>query len=160
MNVFVLDLDHRERARMHCDVHVNKMLLEAVQILNTAVHVCGGDPFYEPTHADHPWCEWATVGDNWEWLYEHATALGAEFRQRNGKRHASYGKLKDGWPNQQAPDCIPDGKQTDFPICTGDFEPESSDPVEAYREYYVSEKVPQDWCSWSTEIPEWVFERQ
>jgi hypothetical protein len=35
-----------------------------------------------------------------------------------------------------------------------------ADPVDAYREYYVAEKVPEDWCTWSVEVPDWVFEKQ
>lgn len=41
MNIFVLDLDITTCARYHCDQHANKMILESVQILCTALNKKG-----------------------------------------------------------------------------------------------------------------------
>ena len=43
MNIFVLDNDAVESARMMCDKHVVKMILESCQLLSTAHHVLDGD---------------------------------------------------------------------------------------------------------------------
>lgn len=165
MNVFLLDEDHCKRARYHCDTHVNKMLLESVQILNTALHINGDEDetFYASTHENHPWCQWAAKSDaNWVWLSKHAHALGWEFEDRNGKPHTSHQKMLDAWSPADTMDVIgADGEPTEFPICTGDYvPPESAGPVESYRRYYVRKKVPEDWCSWSNGVPDWVIEMQ
>lgn len=43
MNVFWLDEDPRLAARYHCDQNVNKLLLEAAQVLCTAARENGYD---------------------------------------------------------------------------------------------------------------------
>jgi hypothetical protein len=43
MNIFFLSWDLRECAKLYCDQHVNKILLEIVQMLYTAWHVLGED---------------------------------------------------------------------------------------------------------------------
>lgn len=180
MNVFVLDRDHDQRARYHCDVHLNKMLLESVQILNTALHKQDHDrlediAFYKPTHANHPWCEWAADRfENWHWLLQHAKALGVEYTMRNDSTHESYRKLYELWVDGDAEldtegtpkylwkieDVFSDGPRTSVPLCMPDEYADSDDPITSYRRYYVAEKVPQDWCTWSNEIPSWVLDMQ
>lgn len=176
MNVFVLSRDHEKRAQYHCDTHVNKMLLESAQILNTALHLNGADgrhTFYQPTHKNHPWTKWAARRyANWEWLFEHARALGDEFLYRSEKdRHATLEKMQDTWIDQFDGDASrregylsrnfdEDGARTAFPQCFDDQYKIAGDPVQAYRDYYVAEKVPQDWCSWTTEVPDWVLDRR
>ena len=44
MNIFVVDCDPATSARMLCDSHVVKMILESCQLLSTAHHVLDGDP--------------------------------------------------------------------------------------------------------------------
>lgn len=175
MNVFVLSRDHEERARYHCDTHVNKILLESAQLLNTALHLNDANDehtFYQPTHANHPWTKWAARRyANWNWLFEHAQALGDEFLYRSEKdRHATIDKIERYWIDNFTGDadrhsCLgryfdENGERTRFPQCMDDQYTIADDPVQAYRDYYVAEKVPQDWCTWSTEVPEWVLNRQ
>jgi len=175
MNVFVLSRDHEKRAQYHCDTHVNKMLLESAQLLNTALHLNDADKeltFYQPTHANHPWTKWATRRyANWEWLFEHAMALGDEFLYRSDKdRHATREKMRDNWELRYDNESDrrrwisrhfdEEGERTAFPQCMPDEYTVPGDPVDAYRSYYVGEKVPEDWCTWSTEVPDWVFDKQ
>lgn len=174
MNVFVLSRDNEQRARHHCDTHVNKMLLESVQILNTALHKNNcRHTFYQKTHTNHPWCEWAARRyANWEWLLGHAQALHDEFQRRFDKTHKSGVKMEEKWLEDSDHLSVEskhgnirmrfreDGERTMFPLCMPDEYAEYDDPVTAYRQYYVGEKVPEDWCSWSTEVPDWVFEMQ
>jgi predicted alpha-1,6-mannanase (GH76 family) len=44
MNIFVLDPDAATSARMMCNKHVVKMILESCQLLSTAHHVLDGEP--------------------------------------------------------------------------------------------------------------------
>ena len=41
MNIFFLSLNPGICAKMHCDAHVRKMILEYAQMLCSAHHVCG-----------------------------------------------------------------------------------------------------------------------
>lgn len=176
MNVFLLSRNHEDRARYHCDVHVNKLLLEAAQLLNTALHENGADDeyvFYQPTHVNHPWTQWATDRyANWEWLFDHMTVLGDEFlRRSDADSHATIDKVGEYWLRPRldtrskrrrrlAHYFDDDGERTEFPQTMPDEYVNQNDPVTAYRDYYVAEKVPEDWCTWSNGIPEWVLERQ
>ena len=47
MNIFVLAEDAAESARMMCDKHVIKMILESCQLLSTAHHVLDGDELHD-----------------------------------------------------------------------------------------------------------------
>ena len=49
MNIFVLAEDAAESARMMCDKHVIKMILESCQLLSTAHHVLDGDELHVNT---------------------------------------------------------------------------------------------------------------
>jgi len=174
MNVFVLSRDHEKRAQYHCDTHVNKMLLESAQLLNTALHKNGAEEqhtFYQPTHKNHPWTKWAARRyDNWEWLFDHTLLLGEEFLRRSDKdSHKTLEKIETYWIRDWDRDdrrswlgryFDEDGERTAFPQTMPDEYQTPGDPVTAYRDYYVGEKVPQDWCTWSTEVPEWVLDRQ
>jgi len=168
MNVFLLDENHSQRAKYHCDKHVNKMLLESTQLLNTALHINDAEKltFYRPTHKSHPWSVWAAESfDNWLWLLDHSLALGEEFRWRSEKHnHKCLTKIMDNWVDQYILTNEkrkigrhfngPAGK-TPYPLTVGDTN-DCGDPVETYRLYYNEQKVPQDWCSWSCETPYWV----
>jgi len=81
-----------------CNLHANKMLLEAVQMLYTVNHQLYGDrewceeapkKGYKPTHAKHPITVWAgQMGGNWFALLDYADLLCGEFvrRFRGGNR--------------------------------------------------------------------------
>ena len=62
MNIFYLHDDPVTCAKMHCDKHVVKMIVEYAQLLSTAHHVCDGEPkihCYKATHKNHPSAVWA-----------------------------------------------------------------------------------------------------
>ncbi|WP_254863682.1 hypothetical protein [Halovivax gelatinilyticus] len=157
MNVFWLDENPRLAARYHCDQHVNKMLLEAAQVLCTAARENGCDRefLYRPTHRDHPVTRWASESRaNWLELREHARALNAEFCER-------YEKVTDhkSWTVIDRID--PD--EIDFSSASPTPKPQAmpeqyrvpGDPVAAYRAYYSGEKA--EWAEWAyTEEPPWL----
>ncbi|SEH15574.1 hypothetical protein SAMN04487967_2141 [Natronorubrum sediminis] len=157
MNVFWLDDDPRLAARYHCDQHVNKLLLEAAQVLCTAARENGyeADFLYQSTHADHPVTIWARESRaNWRQLREHAQALNEEFVERYEKDepHASWQVIERIDPSEiEFPSAEPTPKPQAMPdeYCCPD------DPVSAYRAYYAGEKA--EWAEWKyTEKPPWL----
>ena len=159
VNVFWLDEDPRLAARYHCDQHVNKMLLEAAQVLCTAARSggCDGSFLYQPTHTDHPVTRWASESrTNWLLLREHAGALNAEFVERYGKDdvHASWRVIERIDVDEIA---FPTDDPTPRPQAMPDEYRRPGDPVGAYRAYYAGEKA--EWAEWRyTDEPPWLDE--
>lgn len=159
MNVFWLDDDPRQAARYHCDQHVNKMLLEAAQILSTAARTNGYETefLYEATHANHPLVEWAAASSaNWRRLYDHARALNEEFVERYGHDdpHASWEMLRRIDPDEIR---FPNDEPTEPPQSMPEEYKIPGDTVAAYRTYYANDKW--DWAEWKyTPEPAWLPE--
>jgi len=111
MNIFVLHESPVAAAKMHCDKHCVKMVLETAQLLSTAIHMTGGEygP-YKPTHKNHPCSIWArTSKANFGWLKHLGMELCWEYSYRYGRMHKCETFIKE------APDdSIPDGKLTPF----------------------------------------------
>lgn len=147
MNIFYLSSDPEEAARMACDKHVIKMILESTQLLYTAQHVTDPDNLsncylkpYGVTHKNHPSAIWARSSyDNYMWLCQLALAYCEEYRYRYGssKKHACENHLEwlynnpPSLPNDgfwQPPQCMPDQYKGD---CS----------IDAYRRYYIGEKL-------------------
>ena len=86
MQIFVLDTSATLAATLHCDVHVNKMIIEATQILYAALHLRSiktvGDG-YAITHKHHHLVLWAAGAlAHLRWLLDLATSLCAEYELR------------------------------------------------------------------------------
>ena len=135
MNIFYLDRDPAEAARMQCDRHVVKMILETAQLLSTAHHELDGEsPAYKPTHKNHPSAVWVrSSAAAYGWAWKHLRALGVEYYKRYGKHHktirehiTALGRL---------PYNIPEGDFTDPPQCMYD-DCKHEDTVIAYQQYY------------------------
>lgn len=148
MNIFVVDYDPVIAARMLCDKHVVKMCLETAQMLSTI----NSGP-YKPTHKNHPCTLWAgSRVSNYLWLVEHGLALADEYTQRYGKVHKSQAVI-------ESLAIIPfDSLQgmTPFALAMPD-EYKCDDPVESYRNYYMSKAA---FCTWKDkQPPDWFLER-
>ena len=100
MNIFVLDANPITAARMMCDKHIPKMVVETAQMLASALRRHGatddimpiakttGRP-YKGGYHNHPCTVW--TGDtqqNFLWLVDHGLALSQEYIMRFGKIHA------------------------------------------------------------------------
>ena len=174
MNLFLLSLDPEENARLHCDQHVVKMILEAVQLLCTCLHTdralghvprtcnkgelarikqCVSDgsvAFYKPTHVNHPLAVWTrTCRENYEFVKEYAMSLGREYTFRYGKTHKSA-ELCKSLPEPENLPCH--GNITPHVICMDVQYQVSSDPVACYRNYYSSKEFARysrrEWPEW------------
>jgi hypothetical protein len=96
MNIFILDTNPRIAAKMHCDKHVPKMILETAQMLSTAHHVYDTPQaplVYKKAHLNHPCTIWVRESvDNYSWAFELFRELNNEFVRRRGKKHLSWVK--------------------------------------------------------------------
>ena len=117
MNIFILDEDPVKAAKFQCDDHVIKMTLESAQMLCTAHRVLDGSEqlvlssngrrikkfvfnddrdfvFYQAAHISHPCSVWTRVSkENYKWLFQHFSALAAEYTFRFNKIHKSWKEL-------------------------------------------------------------------
>jgi hypothetical protein len=145
MNLFILSLIQKEIAQAMMDKHVNKILLEAVQMLCTAKRVLDpddpiNDSLYRMAHKNHPvsiWCRESR--ENFEWTLELIEELHIEWKFRykhpESKVHKSYEVamlLKKHMPTN-----FPSTGLTPFAQCVPE-EYKSPCPVMSYRAYYMS----------------------
>ena len=160
MNIFVLDTDPTVAAHMHCDKHVPKMVVEAAQMMASALRRHGatdeqmpltkaGKP-YKGGYAHHPCTVWAGDSqENWMWLGHHAMQLCEEYYKRFNKMHACTDPIYHMIGLQKI---IPDTKLTPFAQAMPD-EYRDDDAVKAYRAYYHSKQF----AKWEkgTPAPDW-----
>ena len=158
VNIFVLHENPILAAEMHCDKHVPKMVVEAAQMMASALRRHGatdedmpltkaGKP-YKGGYAHHPCTRWA--GDsmgNYQWLANHAIALCIEYRLRFGKIHACEAPIKkmDSMDVFIKPH---HGRVTPFAQAMPD-EYRDDDAVKAYRAYYHSKQF----AKWEKGMP-------
>lgn len=149
MNIFVLDKNPIVAAKMQCDKHVVKMVLETAQMLCSA-HPDGVAP-YKKAHYNHPCTIWARSSvDNYKWLSIHGLALAVEYRNRYQKIHKSEPIIM--WCHNHIPK-MPMIGLTKRPKCMPDTYKVAS-VVESYRNYYNGDKA--RFAKWkNSEAPSW-----
>jgi hypothetical protein len=159
MNIFFLDQDPYKAAEYLCDKHVVKMVLESAQIMSTIWNEENPDHdldfTYRSTHKNHPCVKWARkCFENYQWLSRHAIGLLVEYTHRYGKHHKSGEVItKCCW----APDSVPINGEMTSPSQAMPDEYRDSDPVVAYRKYYIEDKMKNIDCRWTRrEVPYWV----
>lgn len=164
MNIFYLHDDPVTCAKMHCDKHVVKMIVEYAQLLSTAHHVCDGEPkihCYKATHKNHPSSVWARANKhNYNWLHALLVATAEEYTHRYKKVHATQKEgIIDNLKN--LPVAISENDslnefRTDMPQCMP-IEYKKSDAISAYRLYYIKDK--ERFAKWKErEAPSWFTE--
>ena len=97
MNLFFLDRDPVNAARLQCDRHVVKMILETAQMLSTAHNELDGTQVaYKSTHKNHPSTVWVrSSAAAYEWAFYHLCELGEEYTRRYGKVHKTLAGHRD-----------------------------------------------------------------
>jgi len=167
MNIFILSLIQSQIAEFMMDKHVSKILLEAVQMLCTAQRVLDPDHpinehIYKLAHKNHPvsiWCR--TSKANFIWTLDLVEELHKEWRYRYGhpdtKFHKSYLMARVLRSHIPADDKFEQVGLTPFALAMPD-EYKSDDPVESYRNYYMSPEK-QLIASWKKKrsAPEWYL---
>lgn len=153
MNIFYLDTDLEQCARMHVDRHVVKMVTEYAQLLSSAVRLSGIDAGYKLTHANHPSAIWTRESlDNWLWLKELATELNYEwmYRYDHSVNHKAFDVIQSlPLPNIESKGITP------FRLAMPD-DVKVEDPVQSYRNYYNVHK--QHIANWTNrDMPAWFI---
>ena len=171
MNIFYVDKNPETAAKMMCDKHIPKMIVEAGQMLSTAHRMLDGyiekrpsvsgkrmvnyyvhpnsnmeNVLYKAVHHKHPCTIWTMESkDNYIWHYKHFLALCDEFLVRFKKKHMTHDKLKDILASP--PENIPDKGLTEFAQAMSHY-PEcivEGNPIQAYRNYYHIAKSFAKW---------------
>jgi len=151
MNLFILSLIPTEAAEAYMDKHVSKILLEAVQMLCTAMRVLVPDTpikdqIYKIAHLNHPVSIWVRESrDNFIWTLDLVEALHEEWRFRydhpETKIHRSYAVallLRSHVPRDELFPC-PRAGLTPFALAMPDeYKARNGNAVESYRAYYMS----------------------
>lgn len=153
MNIFALSAEPQIAATMLCDKHVCKMAVESAQMLCTAVLDRLGEDripgMYEPTHVHHPCTLWAGESiENFVWLAVHGLEICHEFERRFGHSHATKQIISKALAYQHLFDRVP---QTPFVQCMPDQYKDETNPVTAYRRYYLAEKA--RFATWKRSSP-------
>lgn len=181
MNIFALHAHPLEAAKLNCDKHVIKMVLELGQLLSTAHRVLDGEftiglsktgrkqkqyihnqpLLYKSTHINHPSAKYCRdSAEQYLWAAAHLKALCAEYTYRYGKLHKAEREGLVDWLVANVPKNIGIKSRFDLPYPAMPTEYISEDVVESYRSYYRGSK--RDIATWSGKvnsrpIPEWFI---
>ena len=178
MNIFYLDKNISNCAKMHNNKHCVKMILEYAQLLSTAHRVLDGNivdshsktgrkqkryvlsdhrdtVLYSATHINHPSAIWCRESDkNYIWLANLLVALCEEYTHRYGKVHKveqtglCYVLLKN------VPHNIKLGEWTSPTPAMPDDVKVPNDSLASYRNYYIKNKT--HLAQWKNRpVPEW-----
>ena len=181
MNIFYLHKDPEISAKMHCDKHVVKMIIEYAQMLSTAHRMLDGImvrkpsksgktmvkhydlfegaddleaemTYYKAVHYNHPCNVWIRESkQNYLYLYKLFYHLCEEYRHRYGRFHMTDNKLRSAL--WTLPKNIPNKTLTEPPQAMPDY-CKRKDPIDAYRTYYINEK--KRFAKWTKrDVPEW-----
>jgi hypothetical protein len=142
-------------ARMHCDKHVIKMIVESCQILSTvAREKYKVDIGYKSGWNHHPCVKWAAETDmNFAWLFILARQLCKEYTYRYNKTHKCESLLNEFEP------LVKTLQYDDFiePYLAMPDDCKVPDKVESYRNYYLVHKSHLLYYT-RREIPFWIKE--
>lgn len=137
MNIFVLDEDPHAIAKHYCDIHLRKMLIEAVQLLCNAMPE--NQAPYKRTHYNHPCSKWTRESaSNWEWLNSLAWSMGQEYFKRFSKRHKSdiIREQISSWNVHTNLPCI--GLTLWPQVMPEKYKSVQNNTVKVYRQYYAA----------------------
>ena len=166
MNLFILSFDPKEIAEFMMDKHISKIILEAVQMLCSALRILEADDeeidatVYKMAHKNHPvtiWCR--NSKENFEWTLELIECMHNEWKWRYGhkeeKKHKAY--LMAEYVKSKIPDGnkFPQTGLTQFALAMP-VEYKTDDVVRSYRDYYMSPEK-QRIATWNKKRskPEW-----
>ena len=171
MNLFILSWNFKECALYMFDKHISKILLEAVQMLSTTIHLV--DPeneifhhtkIYKIAHKNHPVTIWMRTSlANYMWTLDLVEAMHDEWKFRYDhppeKMHKSY--IIAQYLRKYAPssDKFPSATLTPFALAMP-LECKMDDPIESYRIYYQTPEK-QKIASWKKRgKPAWYVEQK
>lgn len=145
MNIFFLSRSPRLAAKMHCDKHVVKMIIETAQMLYSAHWVLNpeGTPptAYKLAHKNHPCSIWVRASlANYLWLASLGIWLCREYQYRYGEQKVHKTEAHIAWLFQNPPASIPISELTEPALAMPD-EYKQEDPILAYETFYRESKL-------------------
>lgn len=116
------------------------------------------EPGFRPCHIHHPCAVWTRASlDNYLFLANLAVALAEEFKYRYPKKGAHACEDHAHWLLENSPYFMPDIGLTPF-VQAMDVQYRRKDPVEGYRNYYLTSKKDRGLLTYKTrEKPDWVL---
>jgi hypothetical protein len=155
MNIFYINPDPITAAQELADDHIRKMQIESAQMCCTAHWETGGTAPYKRAHKNHPSTIWTRQSiQHYRWLVKHGLEICSEFEKRYGKVHATKQVLL--WCQDNEPS-LPNNEFTEPPQCMPEeFRKENT--VEAYKNFYINDKVKVKKLDWKklNNKPEWI----
>jgi hypothetical protein len=144
MNIFFLSRNPREAARLHCDKHVVKMILETAQLLYSAHWVLNPEGLradaYKLAHRNHPCAIWVRTSlTNYMWLVSLGWWLCKEYQYRYGDHKVHKTEAHIVWLMSNPPKSIPFINFT-RPCLAMPDQYKQEDPIESYMLYYIESK--------------------
>lgn len=184
MNLFILDHDVEANVQYHVDNHVNKIALEACQLLSCALqrmqhHNVSYDASwwytsgnwntparasvhraYAITHGGHPLNNWCTDPVNYMWTLRYAIELCKEHQYRKGTIIQQWRMLSQlpRFTVYNLPvrwyAAVTEDLLTPAELAGGKYVT-TDRVVEVYRQYYIRDKAHlHQWTK--REVPEWI----
>ena len=157
MNIFYINSDPKIAARELADPHIRKMQIESAQMCSVAHWENGSTAPYKRSHANHPSTKWVRSSiQHYRWTIQHGLEICVEFEKRYGKHHKTQDVLE--WLRDNEP-TIPDNGFESPPQCMPE-EFKQVDTIQAYRTFYIEDKVKIKQLKWSkiNNKPEWIKE--
>lgn len=144
MNIFFLSLNPQEAARLHCDKHVVKMILETAQLLYSAHWILDPEGLpekaYKLAHKNHPCSIWVRTSlTNYLWLASLGLWLCKEYKYRYGEHKTHKTEEHLIWLFNNYPLNIPISGFTSPALAMPDQYKQYS-VVDSYRTYYIESK--------------------
>jgi hypothetical protein len=145
MNIFFLSLNPKEAARLHCDKHVVKMILETAQLLYSSHWMLNPEGLrenaYKIAHKNHPCAIWVRTSlSNYMWLASLGWWLCKEYKHRYGEDKIHKTEQHIIWLLNNPPKGILCYGFT-MPALAMPDEYKKDDVVESYRLYYIESKL-------------------
>lgn len=146
MNIFFLDWNLKLCAQYACNKHICKLLIEHTQLLYSVYHLIDPEILlttllipYKLTHKNHPCAKWVRENiSNFLCLLELTWEYCKEYTFRYNKIHSCQKHII--WMLQNLPRGLSSESMTK-PVQAMPDKYKSEDSVEAYRNYYIGEKL-------------------
>lgn len=147
MNIFFLSFSPEEAARLHCDKHVVKMIIETAQLLYSAHWILNPEDLpenaYKLAHKNHPCSIWVRQTlSNYMWLSSLGLWLCKEYQYRYGEHKIHKSEPHLIWLFNNPPKSIPNLQFTKPALAMPD-EYKQEDVIESYKTFYLESKFKQ-----------------
>jgi hypothetical protein len=147
MNIFFLSFSPEEAARLHCDKHVVKMIIETAQLLYSAHWILNPEDLpenaYKLAHKNHPCSIWVRQTlSNYMWLSSLGLWLCKEYQYRYGEHKIHKSEPHLIWLFNNPPKSIPNLEFTKPALAMPD-EYKQEDIIESYKTFYIESKFKQ-----------------